>query len=144
MNKKFDPVAKPKHYNVHPSGVECIEINEWMDYCLGCAWKYVFRHEDKTDPIEDLKKALWYLKRSYAQKEKRLLHYTQFNRLKEWLYANVQKILNAEKDYVKREALEFIFKLQSKDSRDEPTCGDLYRKAHERIELLIQELQKSR
>jgi len=62
--KTFDVVDHPKHYNVHPSGVECIEIMERLGSNLGSAFKYIWRAESKHDtPITDLKKALWYLHR---------------------------------------------------------------------------------
>ncbi len=56
-----DPVNKPKHYTSHPSGVECIEVTARLDFCLGNAFKYFFRSENKGKPEEDLKKCLWYL-----------------------------------------------------------------------------------
>jgi hypothetical protein len=62
--KTFDVVDHPKHYNVHPSGVECIEIMERLGSNLGSAFKYIWRADEKHDaPITDLKKALWYLRR---------------------------------------------------------------------------------
>ena len=42
-------VDHPKHYNNHPSGVEAIEIVQYMGFCLGNAFKYVYRFKDKTD-----------------------------------------------------------------------------------------------
>ncbi len=69
--ESFDPVAKPKHYNVHPSGVECIEITQHMNFCLGNAMKYLWRADNKNG-LEDLKKALWYLEREVARREKQL------------------------------------------------------------------------
>lgn len=60
----FDPVAKPRHYNSHPSGVEVIELTEGLDFCTGNAVKYICRHELKGSPVEDLKKAMWYLERA--------------------------------------------------------------------------------
>ncbi len=57
-----DNVNHPKHYTEHPSGVECIQITEHMNFCLGNAIKYLFRHEHKNG-IEDLKKAVWYINR---------------------------------------------------------------------------------
>lgn len=59
---EYDPVNKPKHYNDHPSLVECIRVTRAMSFDLGNAFKYVFRHGDKGKPIEDLNKARWYLK----------------------------------------------------------------------------------
>lgn len=58
---EVDMVNHPPHYNQHPSGIECIEIVRELPHCLGSATKYVWRYEDKSDPIEDLDKALWYL-----------------------------------------------------------------------------------
>lgn len=59
-----EQVDHPKHYTSHPSGVEAIELCEHMSFCLGSAFKYIFRRNDKHDePLTDLRKALWYLKR---------------------------------------------------------------------------------
>lgn len=61
--KELDPngVNHPKHYNVHPSGVEAIEVIRHLPYDLGAAFKYVVRWREK-DGKKDLEKALWYLK----------------------------------------------------------------------------------
>ena len=58
-----DTVNHPKHYTSHPSGVECIEITEHMNFCLGNAVKYVWRASLKGKEIEDLRKARWYIDR---------------------------------------------------------------------------------
>ena len=58
-----DPVNSPSHYVSHPSGVECIQVTEHMNFCLGNAVKYIWRAELKLDDIEDLEKARWYLDR---------------------------------------------------------------------------------
>lgn len=60
---KTDAVNHPAHYTKHPSGVECIDITEWMNFNKGNAVKYIWRAGDKGDEIEDLKKAAWYLDR---------------------------------------------------------------------------------
>lgn len=52
-------VEHPKHYNRHPSGVECVEITKHMNFCLGSAIKYIWRADHKHDAIEDLKKAIF-------------------------------------------------------------------------------------
>lgn len=62
-NTQFDVVNKSKHYNLHPSGVECIELAEKMSFNLGNAFKYVFRRNDKASSLLDLRKAEYYLKR---------------------------------------------------------------------------------
>jgi len=59
-----DPVNHPSHYTEHASGVECIQITEHMNFCLGNAVKYIWRAGLKNDnAIEDLKKARWYVDR---------------------------------------------------------------------------------
>jgi hypothetical protein len=65
-----DPVNHPKHYVDHPSGIECIQITEHMGFNLGNAVKYIWRCDLKKDAIEDLKKAVWYLQREIAKREK--------------------------------------------------------------------------
>ena len=58
-----DMVDHPPHYTQHPSGVECIQVTEHMNFCRGNAIKYIWRAGDKSDEVEDLKKARWYLDR---------------------------------------------------------------------------------
>ena len=60
---KNDPVNHPGHYTSHPSGVECIQITEHLNFCLGNAIKYLWRAGLKGDSTEDLKKAAWYIDR---------------------------------------------------------------------------------
>jgi hypothetical protein len=57
-----DPVDHPSHYVSHPSGVECIQITRHMGFNLGNAIKYIWRADLKNDAIEDLEKAVWYLR----------------------------------------------------------------------------------
>jgi len=60
--KENDNVKNPKHYNSHPSGIECIEVTRHMNFNLGNAIKYIWRAGLKSEnAIEDLKKAIWYL-----------------------------------------------------------------------------------
>jgi hypothetical protein len=53
-------VDHPRHYNTHPSGIECIEVVRLCTYNHGNAIKYVWRYEDK-DGHRDLCKARWSL-----------------------------------------------------------------------------------
>lgn len=53
----------PKHYKNHPSGVECIQITEAFNFNVGNAIKYLWRAGLKGEESDDLKKALWYVKR---------------------------------------------------------------------------------
>lgn len=62
-SRPHDPVNRPNHYNNHPSGIECIEIVEHMNFNRGNAIKYIWRADDKDDVIENLKKARWYINR---------------------------------------------------------------------------------
>jgi hypothetical protein len=66
-----DPI-NPPHYQQHPSGVECIEIAEHLNYCLGNAVKYIWRAGLKSNnPQEDLQKAIWYLSREIHRLDQR-------------------------------------------------------------------------
>lgn len=57
-----DAVNHPKHYNSHPSGVECIEVVRHMGFNIGNVIKYLWRSDHKHQtPIQDLEKAAWYL-----------------------------------------------------------------------------------
>jgi len=58
-----DAVNHPAHYNV--GKIEVIDaIEDWkMGFNDGNAVKYIARHRQKGRPIEDLKKALWYIAR---------------------------------------------------------------------------------
>ncbi len=69
-SQKPDMVNHPPHYKQHPSGVECVDITEHMNFCVGNAIKYAWRAGLKGDAIEDLKKAVWYLQREIVRLEK--------------------------------------------------------------------------
>lgn len=56
-------VDHPSHYNNSPSGVECIDVVEHMNFNRGNAIKYIWRAGDKGEAITDLQKARWYLDR---------------------------------------------------------------------------------
>ena len=57
-----DSINHPSHYNI---GIETIDyIESWgMDFNQGNLIKYATRFNHKKTPLEDLKKAMWYLKR---------------------------------------------------------------------------------
>lgn len=66
-----DQINSPKHY---PQGkIEVIDFveDQQMDFNLGNAVKYLARHRFKGRPLEDLKKARWYVDRLIANEEKR-------------------------------------------------------------------------
>ena len=72
-------VEHPKHYNMHPSGVECIQVVRHHDFNVGSAIKYLWRLGLKDDvssnsdgidaDIQDLKKAIWYLQDEILMRE---------------------------------------------------------------------------
>ena len=64
-----DNINHPEHYTNHPSGVECIQVTEHMGFCLGNAIKYIWRADLKGHAVQDLEKAIWYIKREIARRE---------------------------------------------------------------------------
>lgn len=64
-----DMVNHPPHYTAHPSGVECIQITEHMNFCCGNAAKYIWRADEKGSDIQDLEKARWYIDREIARRK---------------------------------------------------------------------------
>ena len=62
----YDPVNRPSHYT--DGGVECIDAikasmstEAFLGFLKGNVQKYMWRYEKKVAPVEDLKKAQWYL-----------------------------------------------------------------------------------
>ncbi len=66
-------VDHPKHYNEHPSGVECIRVVEHFNFNVGNAVKYLWRAGLKRDEdvLTALKKARWYVQREIERLEER-------------------------------------------------------------------------
>ena len=66
-----DPVNHPKHYTF--GKYEVIDVLEGMgmhkNAHLWQVCKYVFRHEHKGNPLEDLKKARFFLEREISRLE---------------------------------------------------------------------------
>ena len=62
-------IGHPSYYTSHPSGIECIEIAKYYDFCIGSAIKYLWRaglkseegKSTKEKEIEDLKKAITFI-----------------------------------------------------------------------------------
>ncbi|WP_044871995.1 DUF3310 domain-containing protein [Pseudomonas sp. LFM046] len=61
--KALDLVNHPPHYTGHPSGIECIQVAEHLPFCLGNAFKYLFRRNAKNAASENIEKAIWYVNR---------------------------------------------------------------------------------
>ncbi|MEU1353861.1 DUF3310 domain-containing protein [Streptomyces cinnamoneus] len=68
-----DQVNHPDHYTSHPSGIECIQVTQHLDFLLGNVVKYLWRFGLKPDTpsLQDLKKARWYLDHKIALEEQR-------------------------------------------------------------------------
>ena len=64
---KTDVVNSPQHYT--KGKFEVIDvIEDWnLNFRLANTIKYIARHEHKGKPLEDLKKALWYLEREISK-----------------------------------------------------------------------------
>ena len=63
---RHDPVNSPSHYT--DGGIECIDAikasmstEAFLGFLKGNVQKYMWRYEKKVAPVEDLKKAQWYL-----------------------------------------------------------------------------------
>mgnify|MGYP003131355826 CR=1 FL=1 len=67
--KMKEKINHPSHYN--SGNIEAIEvIEDWnLGFCLGNTIKYISRHAYKGSPLEDLKKAEWYLRREIKKLE---------------------------------------------------------------------------
>lgn len=66
-----DNVTNPAHYT--DGGIETIDFIEAkkFNYHLGNAIKYISRAGKKSDKIEDLKKAIWYIEREIQNEQSR-------------------------------------------------------------------------
>lgn len=66
-----DKVNKPDHYTYAGDTYEAIKVIEaWgLGFCLGNAVKYICRAERKGAPLEDLRKAIWYIDHEIKRRE---------------------------------------------------------------------------
>ena len=62
----MEAVNHPKHYNEF--GIECIDVVEHFNFNIGNAMKYLWRCDSKEQPIVDLHKAVWYIKREIRRR----------------------------------------------------------------------------
>ena len=76
-SKKHDPVNHPAHYTESKAHcaqcgkpIECIDVSRHMGFNLGNVTKYVWRCDLKHDSIEDLEKAVWYLRDEIAKRKR--------------------------------------------------------------------------
>ena len=69
----------PSHYRQHAH--ECIEFTMHLNFNLGNAFKYIWRHKEKNGR-EDLEKAIWYLERQRDDAPKfKKLKYKRYDEL---------------------------------------------------------------
>lgn len=74
-NERVEMVVHPKHYNEHPSGIECIEVVRHFGFDVGNAIKYLWRCGLKPEDgisaqekeIEDCEKAVFYIQDHIAE-----------------------------------------------------------------------------
>lgn len=74
IGTKHDPVNHPSHYT--DGGIECIDAikasmstEAFLGFLKGNVQKYMWRYEKKVAPVEDLKKAQWYLSKLIDEQE---------------------------------------------------------------------------
>ena len=60
MNPKTSTVDHPPHYCAI-GDIECIDVARHFSFNIGCVIKYCWRYRHKGTPIEDLRKAMFYL-----------------------------------------------------------------------------------
>jgi hypothetical protein len=68
--QKHDMVNSPPHYKDRVPGLECIDVTQHFNFCLGNAIKYIWRADMKGGD-QDLEKAIWYLQRELSERQKR-------------------------------------------------------------------------
>lgn len=97
MNKKIDPV-NPDHYK-NSTSLECIEAmeivlgaNTVICFCVGNAWKYIWRWKNKNG-AEDLKKAKWYIEKAWDLIDSEFVPYAR---------SRFSDILTRMNDYIDR------------------------------------------
>ena len=68
---KKELVDHPKHYGGKDNPYEAIKVIEAWDlgFCLGNTVKYIARCGKKDNEIQELEKALWYLKREIKRRK---------------------------------------------------------------------------
>ena len=77
-----DQVNHPRHYTTDPSGVECLEITRHRNFNIGNAFKYLWRAglKDEERTIQDLEKAIFYIKDEINRLEGKYVNWVWFNK----------------------------------------------------------------
>lgn len=70
-----DPVNHPSHYTSSPAKcsacghpIECIDVTQHSNFCIGNAQKYLWRLDLKKDSMQDIAKAIWYLEKELERR----------------------------------------------------------------------------
>jgi hypothetical protein len=94
-----ETVDHPKHYNSHPSGVECAMVCRLCSWNFGSAIKYIWRYRDKNGN-EDLRMARWHLKDIKSSGEAHHLPHKAKTLL--------QRVNNHDRDQLRREIFGYL------------------------------------
>lgn len=72
LPKEYEAVEHPQHYNLHPAGIECIDVIEAFPSNIAMVIKHLWRAGLKpgTTLLQDLQKARWYLDREITRQQK--------------------------------------------------------------------------
>lgn len=89
-----DMINHPPHYQ-DDSGIECIEVTQWMPFCTGNCFKYLYRAGKKGSMRDDLKKAKWYAELAKKRQE------TWSVNVPSWFESKIQKIANTRSSNIK-------------------------------------------
>jgi hypothetical protein len=83
--EKQEEQVRPDHYDVHPAGIECIEVVQHFNFNIGNAIKYLWRLGLKqgNDPITELRKAKTYIDFEIARIQNELDAAKQIERRRE-------------------------------------------------------------
>lgn len=99
-----DAVNHPSHYTF--GNIECIDAieasmkpDEFRGYLKGCILKYMWRYENKEEPLQDLKKARWYLNKlvSTIENKKKPLQTLTLEKI-EWYLNNMIETIGKNDD----------------------------------------------
>ena len=142
-----DPVNNPEHYSYQlPDGctLSCIDCCEDMSFNEGNAFKYVFRAGRKTvDCLQDMKKALWYLKRELERRDQGI---DTRSRLSARRLACIRKLAVAEANQPQQEEKELLdckpaFTEKTRLSILMDIAGGLYWEASTWLKTLVSRLE---
>lgn len=92
----------PVHYNSHKSGVECVDVAEFLTGNLFNAVKYIWRADHKGKTSEDTKKSLWYTVREQNRE------LTNLPEVPDFVYELTDRFVAAEEDELRATAVHLL------------------------------------